>query len=135
MMLEKTAAEEQIERGETTLVGRCSDDIPFGIRALTEDPEVEGVWNSRAVTALHRPAMQPSCASISLRSSGKTRKGSSASSTSLHNPANVGLASPNGKAISAFFAIWLTVTSVATPHGLTYQGWADSRSATLTKDG
>lgn len=47
---EKRAVEEQAERGEVALVHTLSDDIPFGIRALLEDPEIDGVWNSRANT-------------------------------------------------------------------------------------
>jgi len=95
--LEKVAEEEQIERGEVTLAGRLSADIPFGIRALAEDPEVEGVWNPRAVTALHYNSAQSGHSNTSLRPSKRSRKDPSTSSTSLHKPADPGFSSPNGK--------------------------------------
>ncbi|KAI1629848.1 hypothetical protein EDD37DRAFT_604721 [Exophiala viscosa] len=91
------AAEEQVERGEMTLASTLSEDIPFGIRALTEDPEVEGVWDSRAVAALHYNSThtRPRRYTTSLRPSNESRKDSSMSSISLHKPINPRLDSPN----------------------------------------
>ncbi|KAK4939628.1 hypothetical protein LTR10_020128 [Elasticomyces elasticus] len=95
MKLEMVTAEEQLERGETTLASRLSEDIPFGIRALTEDAEVEGLWNSRAVTSLHHNFIQPRRSSTSLRRSSQPRKDSLISSTSLHRPVHPGPLTPN----------------------------------------
>lgn len=96
---EKKMAAEQAERGEVTLVSQVSDEVPFGIRALIEDAEVEGVWNSRALTPLHQnevsdyhltPSGCPASAS-------NTRRNSLVSSTLIHDLADIGNASPYGK--------------------------------------
>ncbi|KIW09870.1 hypothetical protein PV08_11971 [Exophiala spinifera] len=55
LALERKAAEAEAENGEMNLSVRKSHEIPFGIRALFEDPDVEGVWNSRTNTPLHGP--------------------------------------------------------------------------------
>ena len=98
-MLEKRAAEEQAERGEMALVSRWSEDIPFGIRALVEDPDVEGVWNARTVTSLHcdsaprsrKPPAPPLTPAVKLKTCTST------TSTSIHDTADIGLASPDGQ--------------------------------------
>ena len=100
-MLEKRAAEEQAERGEMALVSRLSNDIPFGIRALVEDPEVEGVWNSRTITSLHcDPAQRPrNPSSPPPTPTVKPKIFSSTSSTSIYDTADIGLASPDGQSL------------------------------------
>jgi hypothetical protein len=52
---ERLAAEEQAERGEIVETVRTSEEIPFGIKALEEEPAIEGVWNARTATPLHTP--------------------------------------------------------------------------------
>ncbi|KIW46432.1 uncharacterized protein PV06_02104 [Exophiala oligosperma] len=66
LMLERKATEAEAERAEISLSARKSHDIPFGIRALLEDPEVEGVWNSRTNTPLrcYSPRKHGSVASL-----------------------------------------------------------------------
>ncbi|KIW95341.1 uncharacterized protein Z519_03925 [Cladophialophora bantiana CBS 173.52] len=90
--LERRAAEEQAERGEMTLVNCLEEDIPFGIRALIEDPEVEGVWNARTVTALHLDGARSDPPS---QLTSKLIKYSSTSSTSMRDTMDIGLASPD----------------------------------------
>ncbi len=89
------AAEEQAERGEMTLVLDLEDDVRFGIRALLEDPEVEGVWNSREATPMHNDGAAPS--PFASPSSVMPQTSSSNSSTLIHDTADIGLASPTGK--------------------------------------
>lgn len=73
-----------------TLVHVLSDDIPFGIRALMEDPEVEGIWNSRTITPLHFDQGDGSTPAQ------PTNRYSSTSSTSIYDTADISLASPDG---------------------------------------
>ncbi|KIX95650.1 uncharacterized protein Z520_08770 [Fonsecaea multimorphosa CBS 102226] len=90
--LERRAAEEQAERGEMTLVNCLDEDIPFGIRALIEDPEVEGVWNARTATALHLDgARSPPPSHLTF----KPVKYSSITSSSTCDPTDIGLVSPD----------------------------------------
>ncbi|EXJ85211.1 hypothetical protein A1O3_05886 [Capronia epimyces CBS 606.96] len=90
--LERRAAEEEAERGEVTLVSRSSDDIPFGIRALLEDSEVEGVWNSRNVTPLNYDPVEHDRATTFLQSTALPKEDSSTLSNCLYDPADIGLA-------------------------------------------
>ncbi|OQU96808.1 hypothetical protein CLAIMM_02836 [Cladophialophora immunda] len=90
--LERRAAEEHAERGEMTLVNCLDEDIPFGIRALIEDPEVEGVWNARTITALHLDRARSPPPS---RLATKAIQSSSISSTSICDSMDIGLASPD----------------------------------------
>ncbi|EXJ68119.1 uncharacterized protein A1O5_08734 [Cladophialophora psammophila CBS 110553] len=89
--LERRAAEEQAERGEMTLVNCLDEDIPFGIRALIEDPDVEGVWNARTVTTLHLDGARSDPPSQLMS---KPIKYSSTSFTSICDTTDIGLASP-----------------------------------------
>jgi hypothetical protein len=93
---EKRAAEARAERGEMILAGRTSDDIPFGIRALAEDPDVEGVWNSRTHTPLHCHTPQPGRSVASLRPAGQPKRDPSASSIEQAATTHNELKSPNG---------------------------------------
>ncbi|OAP60650.1 hypothetical protein AYL99_05652 [Fonsecaea erecta] len=89
--LERRAVEEQAERGEMTLVNCLDEDIPFGIRALIEDPEVEGVWNARTATALQFDrARCPAPSQLAIR----PIKYSSIASSSICDSSDIGLASP-----------------------------------------
>lgn len=101
---EKKIASEQAERGEVTLVSQVSDEVPFGIRALIEDAEVEGVWNSRALTPLHQNEVPDhhSTPSGCPASASNTRRNSSVSSTSIHDAADIGNASPYRKCATPF---------------------------------
>ncbi|KAK5465097.1 hypothetical protein LTS15_001660 [Exophiala xenobiotica] len=92
---EKRAAEARAERGEMILAGRTSDDIPFGIRALAEDPDVEGVWNSRTHTPLHCHTPQPGCSVASLRPASQPKRDPSASSIEQAAATHNELKSPN----------------------------------------
>ncbi|OCT51742.1 hypothetical protein CLCR_09025 [Cladophialophora carrionii] len=88
----KRAAAEQAERGEMTLVIGLEDDALFGMRALLENPEVEGVWNSREATPMHLDGgvRTPPAA----QSTTKPPKHSSNSSTTIYDTADIGLVSP-----------------------------------------
>ncbi len=55
LRFERWTAIEQVERGETIQRIQLNKDIPFGIKALEEEPAIEGVWNARTVTPLHTP--------------------------------------------------------------------------------
>jgi hypothetical protein len=46
---------EKAERGELEQSIGLSEEIPFGIKALQEEPAIEGVWNARTATPLHTP--------------------------------------------------------------------------------
>lgn len=63
---------------------RSSDEIPFGARAMLEEPEIEGVWNSRASTPLQSPILAPRRSSSPSRPSfnllSRSRRNSSVSS-------------------------------------------------------
>ena len=64
---------------------RSSDEIPFGAKAMLEDPDVEGVWNSRASTPLQSPVLAPRSSShsrLSLNPFSRSRRNSSVSSLS-----------------------------------------------------
>jgi len=64
---------------------RSSDEIPFGAKAMLEDPDIEGVWNSRASTPLQSPILAPRSSShsrLSLNPFSKSRRNSSVSSLS-----------------------------------------------------
>ncbi|OAG39933.1 hypothetical protein AYO21_05806 [Fonsecaea monophora] len=90
--LERRALEEQAERGEMTLVNCLDEDIPFGIRALIEDPEVEGVWNAQTATSLHfHPARPSSSSQLAI----KPIRCSSISSTSICDSTDLGLTPPD----------------------------------------
>ncbi|OAL25600.1 hypothetical protein AYO20_10441 [Fonsecaea nubica] len=90
--LERRALEEQAERGDMTLVNCLDEDIPFGIRALIEDPEVEGVWNAQTATSLHfDPARAPSSSQVAI----KPIRYSSISSTSISDSTGLGLTPPD----------------------------------------
>ena len=53
---ERATAVEQAERGEVIqTVPVSADEIPFGVKALEEEPAIEGVWNARTATPLHTP--------------------------------------------------------------------------------
>ncbi|EXJ58748.1 hypothetical protein A1O7_06178 [Cladophialophora yegresii CBS 114405] len=90
----KRAAAEQAERGEMTMVAALEDDALFGMRALLEDPEVEGVWNSREATPMHLDGGV--CTPPASQSTTKAPKHSSNSSTTIYDTADIGLASPTG---------------------------------------
>lgn len=93
----KRAAEEQAERGEMTLVHDLEDDVRFGIRALLEDPEVEGVWNSREATAMHLNGSAPNpFASDASHLPLIHPISSSNSPTLIHDTADIEQASPTG---------------------------------------
>lgn len=67
------------------LRGRSSDEIPFGAKAMLEDPDVEGVWNSRASTPLQSPVLEPRKSSPSRNPFSRSRRNSSISSLSHLN--------------------------------------------------
>jgi hypothetical protein len=67
------------------LRGRSSDEIPFGAKAMLEDPDVEGVWNSRASTPLQSPVLEPRKSSPSRNPFSRSRRNSSISSLSQLN--------------------------------------------------
>ena len=52
---ERQTAVEQAERGEMVQGVQSINDIPFGVKALEEEPAIEGVWNARTITPLHTP--------------------------------------------------------------------------------
>jgi len=91
-----------------TLVNCLDEDIPFGIRALIEDPQVEGVWNARTATALHfggaRSHPPPQLTIEPVRYS-------SIVSTSTCDAQDIGLASPNGEKYPNRHEFSLTVAS------------------------
>ena len=76
---------ERAERGEMEETVRTSDDVPFGVRAIEQGCEVEGVWNSRATTPLHSPAISSrgSSPGRSMNKLRKTNRDSSVSSISV----------------------------------------------------
>ncbi|KIW67309.1 hypothetical protein PV04_06573 [Phialophora macrospora] len=87
----KRAAAEQAERGEMALVADQEDDAFFGIRALLEDPEVEGVWNSGEATPTHLDGgVRPSASHLKIN----PPRHSSNSSTTICDAAEIGLGSP-----------------------------------------
>jgi len=103
---EKRAAEARAERGEMILAGRTSDDIPFGIRALAEDPDVEGVWNSRTHTPLHGHTPQPGRPVASLHPASQPKRDPPASSIEQPATAHNGLNSPNGMDFAVIFFVF-----------------------------
>jgi len=48
-----------IEKAQIKQELRSSDEIAFGDKAMIEDPEVDGLWNSRASTPLQSPVLAP----------------------------------------------------------------------------
>lgn len=90
-----------------SLVGRLSDDVPFGINALIEDTEVDGVWNSKANTAFHgkrqktrsTSTLRPGTATFK-----KLKKNPSVSSASTLDVADTGVASPDGQSPACPFS-------------------------------
>lgn len=81
-----------------TLIGRPSEEVPFGINALVEDTEVDGVWNSKASTPFHGKRQKTHSNStvrpnFSLK---KAKKNPSVSSASSVGIADTGVASPEG---------------------------------------
>ncbi|KAK5104065.1 hypothetical protein LTS08_001949 [Lithohypha guttulata] len=73
-----------IERAEVRERIRSSDEIPFGAKAMLEDPEIEGVWNSRASTPLQSPILAPrnfSPSRMSFNLLSRSRRNSSISSS------------------------------------------------------
>lgn len=99
---DKKMAAEQAEHGEAILVSRVSSEIPFGIRALIEEAEVEGIWRSRTLTPLQQndDLDHHSDSADCLASSSHTRRNSSASSTSIYDAADISNASPYGRRAS-----------------------------------
>lgn len=79
-MRKKAAAD--LETANTRHRGRSSDEIPFGAKAMLEDPDVEGVWNSRASTPLQSPVLEPRRSSPSRNPFSRSRRNSSVSSLS-----------------------------------------------------
>ena len=106
--LESNALSETAERGEMSLVGRHSDEVPFGINALIEDTEVDGVWNSKANTAFHgkrqktrsTSTLRPGTATFK-----KLKKNPSVSSASTLDMADTGVASPEGQSPTCPFPL------------------------------
>jgi hypothetical protein len=89
----KKEAAEQAERGEMTPVTDLEDDALFGMLALLEDPEVEGVWNSREATPMHLDGgVRTPASQLTI----KPPRHSSNSSTTICDTADIGLASPTG---------------------------------------
>lgn len=80
---QKTVADPEI--AGIRLRGRSSDEIPFGAKAMLEDPDVEGVWNSRASTPLQSPVLEPRRSSPSRNPFSRSRRNSSISSLSQLN--------------------------------------------------
>lgn len=80
------------------LVNSLNDDIPFGIRALLEDPDVDGVWNSRANTPRYYDGPATTCSPLPSESVVRSQNPSSNSSTLIHDIsfADTGLASSAG---------------------------------------
>lgn len=58
---------------------RDAQDTPFGVRAMMHDPDVDGVWNSRASTPLHSPILGPRNTSPSRNPFSRSRRSSSLS--------------------------------------------------------
>lgn len=77
---------------------RSSDEIPFGIRALLDDSEVEGVWNSRNATPLQCDTPAHDRPVALLQPAASPQRETSTSSTYLYDPADIGLSAPNGNA-------------------------------------
>lgn len=71
-----------LEKANTRLHGRSSEEIPFGAKAMLEDADVEGVWNSRASTPLQSPVLEPRRSSPSRNPFSRSRRNSSLSSLS-----------------------------------------------------
>lgn len=72
-----------MERGQASHITRTSDEVPFGTKAMLEDPDVNGVWNTRTSTPLQSPRLRgkshsPSLSSIKMFS--KSPRNSSTSS-------------------------------------------------------
>lgn len=76
----KAAAD--LEKANTRFRERSSGEIPFGAKAMMEDPDVNGVWNSRASTPLQSPVLEPRRASPSRNPFSRSRRNSSVSSLS-----------------------------------------------------
>ncbi|KAK5956528.1 hypothetical protein OHC33_002013 [Knufia fluminis] len=79
------AGDADVERAEIRQRIRSSDEIPFGAKAMLEDPDIEGVWNSRASTPLQSPVLAPRSSShsrLSLNPFSRSRRNSSVSSLS-----------------------------------------------------
>lgn len=90
----KRAAEERAERGEMIPVHDLEDEAPFGIRALLEAPEVEGVWNSREATPMQFDGASQT--PLPTEPSNIHPNQSSNSSTLYHDATDLGLSSPTG---------------------------------------
>lgn len=69
-----------LETASIHIRGRLSDEMPFGAKAMMEDPDVEGVWNSRASTPLQSPVLEPRGSSPSRNPFSRSRRNSSVSS-------------------------------------------------------
>ena len=76
------------------LVDSLQDDTPFGIRALLDDPEVDGVWNSHEVTAMHLHGAAQTLSASQLRNIPTNQPPDSFTST--YDTADTGLTSPTG---------------------------------------
>ena len=74
-----------VEKADSRQRVRSSDDIPFGSKAMLEDPDIEGVWNSQASTPLQSPILAPRSSShtrMSLNLFSRSRRNCSVSSLS-----------------------------------------------------
>lgn len=96
---------EDLETAEATEIRarvRSSDEIPFGARAMLEEPEIEGVWNSRASTPLQSPILAPRGSSspsrLSLNLLSRSRRNSSVSSVPSLSHFTTPASSPNHNA-------------------------------------
>lgn len=87
-----------IERVEIRERVRSSDEIPFGAKAMLEDPDIKGVWNSHASTPLQSPILAPRSSSSSRNSLNffsRSRRNSSISSLSRFSSSEVDPQSPD----------------------------------------
>lgn len=92
--------ERDIERLEVRQTIRSSDEIPFGARAMLEDPDVEGVWNSKASTPLQSPVLpsrNSSPSRFSLNMFSRSRRNSSVSSIGSISSNDNALCISNGR--------------------------------------
>jgi hypothetical protein len=93
--LENEAEHEKAELGEVDIASSVKEEMPFGLRALLNDPEVEGVWNPRTLDEINKHP--PTSATHPTSVHKKARYRSRASSHTYYDSIDAGLASPNGK--------------------------------------
>lgn len=107
-----------VEKAEVRERIRSSDEIPFGAKAMLEDPDIEGVWNSRASTPLQSPILAPRSSShsrLSLNRFSKSRRNSSVSSLSQLDQPQKSPSNASAEAVSPFQKEPIGASSSAMP--------------------